>query len=125
MTYPNVKVANCDKDGRLSITADAFNEMAAVQLMEISRMPEGFQKACMYFNFAKSCADMARDDDASYYYGLVLRQCMADGRVKEGYEQLAEEAYQGLASLTYSDDERAWERSSAILEEYRSLFETD
>lgn len=118
------KVAHSSKGGKLRIYSDeVFEDIIWIDQCEISEIPEGLELIQKCLKLALFCSEISRDRDALFYYRKALIITIKDNKIIDDYKELAQEAYNGLASLSFSDDEYVWESTSNTLEGYQQLFD--
>lgn len=117
------QVAHCSPDGQLHMDSDLFDMATFETLSAIKSMPDSPAKLKKYIDFADFCKRCSMDSQASTYYSIVLERTIPEGTPIPELWGLAQRAYNSLASLSWCDDEFAWERSSSILDKYQELFE--
>lgn len=121
--YIKRHIAKCHPNGHMQMDSDLF-EMTTWEIIdEIESIRDIPLKLKKYVEFADLCRECSMDSKACTYYSVVLEHAIPDGKPIPELWELAQRAYNGLASLTWCDDELAWERSSGILEKYQEQFE--
>ena len=118
------RVATGYPNGIISWEDEIYSMLYNGYIYELEFMPDGVNKLWKNMEFARFCRESGKDRDAQTIYASILEEAVRGNAIISGCEDVAECAYQELASVSsFTEDDYAFESSSGILVLYRTLFE--